>query len=393
MRFSGLALLEKAVPTGPQADSQFSPEPPMPAYATEPAFTHGTAPSTAVLLVNLGTPEAPDAIALRRYLKQFLSDPRVVEIPRPLWWLILNGIILNTRPAKSAAKYAAIWTPDGSPLKVHTERQTKLLRGYLGQAGHGRVTVEYAMRYGQPSLASVLERLKAENCERILVVPLYPQYAASTTASVFDAVAGYLRRSRNLPELRFVRSFHDHDGYIKALAASIAEHWTHHGRPDKLVMSFHGVPRYTLDKGDPYHCHCRKTARLVAEQLGLAADRYLVSFQSRFGKAEWLKPYTQSTLEELGHGGATSVDVVCPGFVADCLETLEEIAMENRDAFLAAGGKTFRYIPCLNERHDWIAALQDIVVGHLGNWLTMAGPDAGQLAASRTRATALGAKA
>lgn len=363
----------------------------MPAYAIEPAFTHGTASRTAVLLVNLGTPEAPDKTALRPYLKQFLSDPRVVEIPRPVWWLILNGIILNTRPAKSAEKYAAIWTPEGSPLKVHTERQTKLLRGYLGQAGHGQVVVEYAMRYGQPSVASVLDRLKTQNCERILIVPLYPQYAASTTASVFDAVAAHFTRNRNLPELRFVRSFHDHGGYIKALTASISEHWMYHGQPDKLVMSFHGVPRYTLDKGDPYHCHCRKTARLVAEQLGIAANRYLVTFQSRFGTAEWLKPYTQPTLEELARGGTTRVDVVCPGFFADCLETLEEIAMENRDAFLAAGGKEFRYIPCLNECHDGIAALRDIVVSHLGGWLTGAAPDAAQLAACRTRATALGA--
>mgnify|MGYP003376614220 CR=1 FL=1 len=365
----------------------------MTAFAAEPAYEHGSAPRSAVLLVNLGTPEAPEKAALRRYLKQFLSDPRVVEIPRALWWPILNGIILNTRPAKSAAKYAAIWTAEGSPLKVHTERQTKLLRGYLGQAGQEQIVVDYAMRYGQPSVATVLERLRAQNCERILVVPLYPQYAASATASVFDAVAAHLTRARNLPELRFVKSFHDHGGYIKALAAAVNEHWMQHGRPDKLVMSFHGVPRFSLDKGDPYHCHCHKTARLLAEQLGLTASRYVVAFQSRFGKAEWLKPYTQATLEELGRAGTASVDVMCPGFVADCLETLEEIAIENRDAFLAAGGKTFRYIPCLNERHEWIAALQDIVVGHLGNWLTTETPDAGRLAESRTRAFALGANA
>ncbi len=365
----------------------------MTAFAAEPAYQHGSAPRSAVLLVNLGTPTAPDKAALRPYLKQFLSDPRVVEIPRALWWPILNGIILNTRPTKSAAKYAAIWTPEGSPLKVHTERQTKLLRGYLGQAGHAQIVVEFAMRYGQPSVAAVLERLRAQNCERILVVPLYPQYAASATASVFDAVAAHFTRARNLPELRFVKSFHDHDGYIKALAASVNEHWMQHGRPDKLVMSFHGVPRFSLDKGDPYHCHCHKTARLLAEQLGLAGERYVVAFQSRFGKAEWLKPYTQSTLEELGRSGTASVDVMCPGFVADCLETLEEIAIENRDAFLAAGGKTFRYIPCLNERHEWLAALQEIVTAHLGNWLTLAAPDAGQLAASRASAIALGAKA
>ncbi|HMV53778.1 MAG TPA: ferrochelatase [Rhodocyclaceae bacterium] len=364
----------------------------MPRYLTEPAHSHASAARTAVLLVNLGTPAAPTAAALRPYLREFLSDPRVVEIPRALWLPILHGIILNTRPAKSAKKYASIWTPDGSPLKAHTERQTKLLRGYLGQAGHGEVIVEYAMRYGAPSVASVLDALRAQRCERILVVPLYPQYAASTTASVFDAVSGHFAKCRNVPELRFVRSFHDHPGYIKALAASIGEHWMKHGRADKLVMSFHGVPRYTLDKGDPYHCLCHKTARLVAEQLGLQPEAWQVTFQSRFGKAEWLQPYTQPTLEALGRGGTASVDLVCPGFVADCLETLEEIAMENRDAFLAAGGKTFNYIPCLNERHEWIAALQDIVQTHLGNWPTLPVPDATQRAASQARAKAMGAR-
>lgn len=365
----------------------------MSSNTVEPTFRHGSRPRIAVLLVNLGTPEAPTEAALRPYLKQFLSDPRVVEIARPLWWLILNGVILNTRPAKSAKKYASIWTPEGSPLMLHTERQTTLLRGYLGQAGHGQVIIEYAMRYGRPSVASVLDRLKEHNCERILVLPLYPQYSASATASVFDAVAEYGSRCRNLPELRFVKHFCDHDGYIKAVAASIAEHWMHHGRADKLVMSFHGVPRFSLDKGDPYYCQCQKTARLVAERLGLATERYLVTFQSRFGKAEWLKPYTEQTLKELGRGITASVDVVCPGFVSDCLETLEEVAVENRAAFLAVGGKAFRYIPCLNERHDWIAALQDIVIDHLGNWLARRDPDTSQLEASLARATALGASA
>lgn len=363
----------------------------MPRYRPEPARSHADTARTAVLLVNLGTPQAPTKAALRPYLREFLSDPRVVEIPRALWLPILHGVILNTRPAKSAEKYAAIWTPEGSPLMVHTERQTKLLRGYLGQAGHGAVIVDYAMRYGTPSIASVLDRLRAQHCERLLVVPLYPQYAASTTASVMDAVSTYFLRCRNLPELRVVRSFHDHPGYIAALAASIGEHWMKHGRADRLVMSFHGVPRYTLDKGDPYHCQCRKTARLVAEQLGLSEQAIEVTFQSRFGRAEWLQPYTQPTLEALARAGTASVDVICPGFVADCLETLEEIAIENRNAFLGAGGKTFRYIPCLNERHEWLAALQDIVHQHLGNWLTTAPPDIEQITACQTRARALGA--
>jgi len=364
----------------------------MPRYLTEPAHSHTGAERTAVLLVNLGTPAAPSASALRPYLREFLSDPRVVEIPRALWLPILHGIILNTRPAKSAQKYASIWTLDGSPLKAHTEHQTKLLRGYLGQAGHQELIVEYAMRYGAPSIASVLDALRARQCERILVVPLYPQYAASTTASVFDAVSAHLMKCRNVPELRFVRGFHDHPGYIKALAALIGEHWMKRGRADKLVMSFHGVPRYTLDKGDPYHCLCHKTARLVAEELGLRTDAWQVTFQSRFGKAEWLQPYTQPTLEALGRSGTSSVDLVCPGFVADCLETLEEIAMENRDAFLGAGGKSFNYIPCLNERHEWIAALQDIVQTHLGNWLTLPAAPPETRTASQARAKALGAK-
>ena len=258
----------------------------MPRYAPEPAPNHGAPRRTAVLLVNLGTPEAPTAAALRRYLKQFLWDPRVVEIPRPVWWLILNGIILNTRPAKSAAKYAKIWLADGSPLKVHTERQAKLLKGWLGESGSPDLAVAWAMRYGQPSIASVLDRFKQEGVERVLVVPAYPQYAASSTASVMDDVADWIKRSRNPLEFRFIKHFHDHPGYIAALAASVREHWVARGRPDKLVMSFHGLPRRSLDLGDPYYCECQKTGRLLAEALGLTEEDYLITFQSRFGKAE-----------------------------------------------------------------------------------------------------------
>lgn len=356
----------------------------MPRYAPEPAQTHGAPRSTAVLLVNLGTPEAPTATALRRYLKQFLWDPRVVEIPRPVWWLILNGIILNLRPAKSAAKYAKIWLADGSPLKVHTERQTKLLKGWLGEAGKPEVVVASAMRYGQPSIASVLDQFKRDGVERVLVVPLYPQYAASSTASVMDDVADWLKRSRNPLELRFIKHFHDHPGYIAALAASVREHWAANGRPDKLVMSFHGLPRRSLDLGDPYYCECRKTGRLLAEALQLAESDYLITFQSRFGKAEWLQPYTQPTLEILGAGGTARVDVICPGFVADCLETLEEIAMECKDAFLSSGGKEFHYIPCVNERPDWIDALRDLVSSHLAGWPVAAQSDTAAVARAKT---------
>ena len=362
-------------------------------YWQEPAYTHGTAPRTGVLLVNLGTPTAPTAAALRPYLKEFLSDPRVVEIPRPIWWLILNGIILNTRPAKSAKKYASVWTSEGSPLKVHTEKQAKLLAGFLAQAGYRELHVSWAMRYGQPSIRSQLDAMRAANCTRILVVPLYPQYAASTTATVVDEVANCLRHWRNLPEVRYVRSFGDDPGYIEALAASVRAHWQRNGQADRLVLSFHGIPRRSLDLGDPYHCECYKTGRLLGEALKLAPERLIVSFQSRFGKAEWLKPYTQPTLEELGGSGVGSVDVMCPGFVSDCLETLEEINMECREAFLHAGGKQFSYIPCLNENQPWIEALTTLSLNHLGNWLSIAPPDAASLARQASRARELGAGA
>lgn len=348
----------------------------MPRYRPEPPHQHGAARRTAVLLVNLGTPDAPTAPALRRYLKQFLSDPRVVEIPRLVWWPILNGIILNLRPAKSAAKYAAIWTADGSPLRVHTERQAKLLKGWLGEQGHDGVLIDWAMRYGQPSIAGAMDRLRAAGAERILILPLYPQYAASATGSVMDDVADWIKRTRNPAELRVVKHFHDDSGYIAALAASVREHWAANGRPQVLVMSFHGLPKRSLTLGDPYFCECQKTGRLLAEALGLNEDQYRVTFQSRFGKAEWLQPYTQATLEALGKAGTGRVDVICPGFAADCLETLEEIALECKAAYLSAGGKEFQYIPCLNERSDWVAALGAIALTQLSGWPLQAQGDA-----------------
>lgn len=360
-------------------------------YWTEPPFKHGSPARTGILLVNLGTPEAPTAAALRPYLKQFLSDPRVVEIPRLVWWPILNGIILNTRPAASAKKYASVWMDEGSPLNVHTERQTKLLAGYLAKAGHDELDIDYAMRYGAPSIPDVLNAMRARGCTRILVLPLYPQYSASTTATVVDEVGRCLAHWRNQPEIRFVRNFHDHPGYIAALVQSVRAHWMVNGEPERLLLSFHGVPRRSLDLGDPYHCECHKTGRLVAEGLGIEPERVLVTFQSRFGKAEWLKPYTQPTLEALAAQGVKRVDVMCPGFVADCLETLEEIAMECKEAFLEKGGKTFHYIPCLNERDAWISALVDIARAHLGNWLDIAPASEAARAATAERARRLGA--
>ena len=362
-------------------------------YHPEPPYTHGTTPKIGVLLINLGTPAAPTAGALRTYLKEFLSDPRVIEIPRLAWWPILNLIILNTRPKKSAAKYAQIWTKDGSPLLVHTQKQTKLLQGYLGERTRTPFVVDFAMRYGTPSVASVMAKLKAQGCDRILAIPLYPQYAASSTASALDAVFAALEKTRNVPALRTIKHYHDDPGYIAALAQSINDYWMQNGRPDKLVMSFHGVPRFSLDKGDPYHCECQKTGRMLAEQLGLKPEQFTLTFQSRFGRAEWLKPYTQATLEDLGRKGMGRVDVVCPGFVSDCLETLEEIAMECRAAFLSSGGKEFHYIPCLNERSDWIRALTDIALTHLQGWLIDdLAPFKQAAEQSRIRAVGLGAK-
>ncbi len=360
-------------------------------FRTEPSYSHGKPAITGLVLVNLGTPDAPSTGALRRYLKQFLSDPRVVEIPRALWWLILHGIILPFRPARSAAKYRLIWSAEGSPLKVHTEKQALLLRGFLGARGH-RLQVAYAMRYAEPALPAVLAKLQADGCDRILILPAYPQYSAATTGSSFDAVFQHYATVRNVPELRLVKHYHDHPGYIRALQESVLAHWEKNGRPDKLVMSFHGVPKRTLLLGDPYHCECQKTARLLAQRLGLADDQYVISFQSRFGKAEWLQPYTSTTVRTLAHQGVRRVDVICPGFVADCLETLEEIGMEVKRDFLQAGGREFHYIAALNEAPDWIAALAEIAEQHLGGWPTAPAADAGALQATRAAALRLGAE-
>lgn len=341
----------------------------MPRYPAEPAANHDQPARIGVLLINLGTPEAPTARALRTYLAEFLSDPRVVEIPRLIWWPILHGVILRTRPKKSAEKYASIWTPQGSPLRVITERQTALLREALAGLGPTPVLVEHAMRYGQPAVASAIGKLRAAGCNRLLALPLYPQYAASSTGSALDAVFAALSHSRDLPELRVIRGFHDQPGYIAALAERIEQYWAAHGRPEQLVMSFHGIPKRSCDLGDPYARECQETGRLLAERLGLAPEQYRIAFQSRFGRAEWLKPYTSETLAELGRRRTCRVDLVCPGFVADCLETLEEIALENKAVFLGAGGGEYHYIPALNDQPSWIAALTDLAQTQLAGWI------------------------
>jgi protoporphyrin/coproporphyrin ferrochelatase len=367
-------------------------------YLSEPAFSHDRAGRLGVLLVNLGTPDAPTTSAVRRYLAEFLSDPRVVEIPRAVWKPLLHGVVLRTRPARSAQRYATIWTRDGSPLLVHSLRQKTLLLGYLGQRlkalglPSDYAQVELGMRYGSPSIAGAFASLREGGCVRVLALPLYPQYAASTTGSALDAVFTAARTMRRMPALRVVDAYHDDPGYIGALAQSINDYWVKNGRPNKLLLSFHGVPRRTLDLGDPYHCHCHKTARLVATELGLKPEQYAVAFQSRFGRGEWLKPYTQPTLVALAGEGARRVDVACPGFVSDCLETLEEIALEGRAAFLKAGGAEFHAIPCLNERPAWIAALADLALKNLGGWLDPP-PDAASREMTQARARARGAEA
>ncbi|MES2413893.1 MAG: ferrochelatase [Pseudomonadota bacterium] len=336
-------------------------------FASETPVSVGTSPRTAVLYCNLGTPDAPTAPALRRYLAEFLSDHRVVEIPKAIWWLILHGIILRIRPAKSAAKYASIWMQEGSPLKVWTQKQARLLGGELAARGL-QVDVRYAMRYGNPSIASQLDALKADGVTRILILPAYPQYSGTTTASVFDAVYSWAANIRSIPEFRFVNRYHDTPGYISALAAGIRAHWAANGRAEQLVMSFHGVPERTYQLGDPYRDECHQTARLLAEQLGLGEAHYKLTFQSRFGKAKWLEPYTEPTLVQMAQTGVKSVDLVCPGFTGDCLETLEEINMEARHAFIDSGGKTFSYIACMNDSPAWIEALADFSASQLAGW-------------------------
>jgi protoporphyrin/coproporphyrin ferrochelatase len=334
----------------------------------------GSAPTTAVLFCNLGTPDAPTAPAVRRFLAEFLSDPRVVEIPRLLWLLILHGIILRVRPAKSAAKYASIWRPEGSPLKFWTERQALLLHGWLGQRGH-RITVRHAMRYGSTSIAAQLDALKAQGVNRVLIMPAYPQYSATTTASVLDAVYAWAARTRWVPELRFINQYHDDADYIKALAGTVRRHWRTHGplaAADQLVMSFHGVPQRTVELGDPYYSQCLETARLLAGTLGLGSEQFKVTFQSRLGRAQWLQPYTEPSLIAMAQNGVRRVDVICPGFNCDGLETLEEIDQEGRQAFLAAGGQAFHYIPALNDDEAGIAALRNIAERHLRGWPTQA---------------------
>jgi protoporphyrin/coproporphyrin ferrochelatase len=362
-------------------------------YTAQQSFRHDRVPKVGVLVVNLGTPEAPTARALRPYLRQFLSDPRVIELPKLQWQLILNLFVLTRRPKASAEAYEVVWTDEGSPLLAITKRQAAGIAAILDLEVGTPVRVEVGMTYGEPSVATALRRLREADVTKLLVLPMYPQYSGTTTGSVFDAVARELMTWRVVPELRMIQGWHDEPGYVSALAASIRERWSSDGgaEPEKLLFSFHGIPLRYFRGGDPYHCLCHETGRLVAQALGLPDDRWLVTFQSLFGKEEWIKPYTAQTVTAMGKAGVKSLDVLCPGFAADCLETIEEIDVQNRELFEQAGGERFRYVPALNDRPDHVRFLADLVQRHLQGWVEP--PAEHDAADAEAEARATGARA
>ncbi len=337
-------------------------------YLGKSDYNHASSEKLGVLITNLGTPEAPTPSALRKYLGEFLWDPRVVEFPRPLWWLILNLVILTIRPRRSAATYAKIWTKEGSPLMAHTKSQLAALKKKFTANNLQHVEVDFAMRYGNPSIESAVLKMQDKNLTQLLVLPLYPQYSGSTTGSTFDAIANTFSKLRWMPELRFVNQYADDEKYISACANQIKRYWSSHERSQVLLFSFHGLPKRYLLAGDPYHCQCYKTARLIAENLQLNEDQWKLTFQSRFGREEWLQPYTDKTLEAMAKENIKSVDVFCPGFSSDCVETLEEIDMLNREIFLDAGGDKLQYIPALNDNEDHVEAIYQLAMNHMQGW-------------------------
>jgi ferrochelatase len=330
-------------------------------YIGQTDYDHeGASPRQGILLCNLGTPDAPRPAELRRYLKEFLSDPRVVEIPRLLWWMILNLIILRIRPRRSAKLYQSVWTEAGSPLMLYSQEQVAAVKQRLAEK-YGDIPVVLGMRYGNPSMASAIKQLTDQNVRDIIVLPLYPQYAGATTGSTFDAIAKTFTKLRWVPELQFINGYHKSEGYLDALCTTIKRHIEQHGQPDKFVFSYHGTPERYLKNGDPYHCFCHQTTRLVREKLGFDESQVMTTFQSRFGREPWLQPYTDKTLEHLPEDGVKHVAVICPGFSSDCLETIEEINMEARESFIESGGEHFHYIPCLNDDPVHIDALVSIL--------------------------------
>ncbi len=347
----------------------------MPNYSAS-KFKPNTPSITGALLVNLGTPEAPTAKELRPYLRQFLGDQRVIEYPRWFWWPLLNGIILRVRPPKSAKLYQSIWTEAGSPLLTYTQSLASKLQEGFGDD----LKIVTAMRYGNPSIQAGLEQLQEANAQRILIVPLFPQYSATTTATIFDEVFDQLKKWRWMPELRTINGYHDHPLYIKGMADSVREYWRGNGRSQRLLYSFHGIPQNYADKGDPYPDFCRQTAQLISDELALNEDEYQICFQSRFGPEEWLQPYTDETLTNWANNGTASVDTICPGFAVDCLETIEEMGEENRGYFLESGGEEYQYIPCLNDGDSQVALFTALIQQHTHDWAAPAGVHSSELA-------------
>ena len=337
-------------------------------YKSDENYSHGDERKIGILLVNLGTPDAPTTSAVRKYLAEFLADPRIVEIPRIIWWLILNLIILNIRPRKSRDLYKKVWTQDGSPLLVTSKKIVNKLKKSKNISSDKNLSIDLAMRYGNPSIKKALDNFKDNNINRLAIIPMFPQYSAATTASIFDKISSEIKLWRNIPDVRFLSTYHDEPSYILACAERIKTFWKSKSKSKKLVFSFHGLPQVNLHKGDPYHCYCHKTARLVANELNLNEDEYIVTFQSRFGTQVWLQPYTDEILTGLAKDGIDSVDIFCPGFLCDCLETLEEINMQSRENYILSGGKIFNYIPALNDCDENIDSMEKIILREILGW-------------------------
>ena len=336
-------------------------------YIGEKDYEHGSKEKIGVLITNLGTPDAPNKKKLKVYLNQFLSDPRVIELPKILWQIILKLVILQIRPSKSAEAYKQIWTDKGSPLLDIANRQLNKIQSSFS-SNNENLVFEVGMRYGNPSIPDALLKLQKKQVRRLLVLPMYPQYCAATTGSTFDEVTNVLQKWRWIPEMRFINQYFEEKNYIEALSNSIKSFWKKTSKPQKIIFSYHGIPKRYLTNGDPYHCFCLKTTRLVKEYMGLSDDEIMTTFQSRFGREEWLKPYTSETLKELPKKGIKNIHIISPGFSSDCLETLEELEEENKEYFMESGGENYHYIPCLNDHDDHIDVFVNLIKKHTQGW-------------------------
>jgi len=336
-------------------------------YKSNEKYSHGAERKIGVLLVNLGTPDAPTTSAVRKYLAEFLSDPRIVEMPRIIWWLILNIIILNIRPQRSKKLYKKIWSKDGSPLLVISNNIVSKIKNSKNILKKN-ILIDLAMRYGNPSIKKALDNYRENNINKLVVIPMFPQYSAATTASIFDKLSSEMKTWRNIPDIRFLSTYHDEPSYISACAHRIKHHWEKEKKSKKLIFSFHGLPQVNLHKGDPYHCYCHKTAEMIAKELKISESDYIVTFQSRFGNQVWLQPYTDEVLENLAKEGVDSVDIFCPGFLCDCLETLEEINIQSRENYISCGGIFFNYISALNDSDENIKSMENIILQEIMDW-------------------------